>query len=294
MTISNIQVNRRPFVSQNGWVNPAFVAPSNGDYTTPTKDTATGENKYIPSLQELVYDIYDKQREILSSITPKRYKSKLPLPVKAIERLYHHNPNMVSFDGMTHQQASNYFRHKAKQIGIRNEFCIPFIFAEKICIKSHAFSKGYAFVFEIIDGLRYQTLGTTQEFFWLSSNRQILSNLSYCLNQKYNCNLHIAHDESMRASLYTGEFIKHNRHLYTRACDYYTNPRLLSIHNFIRCQVKSLREYSDISIDALINSDDDVIMATDPLLAVELDRAKAIYFGKIKQWVGDFSHELAD
>lgn len=293
MSISSIQVKRRPFVSQNGWVNPSnIISPKTTEVNCPVED-ASGKTRYIPSLQELVFDIYDAQREIISSITPKRFKSKIPLPVKAVERIYHHNPNMVSFDGMTHGQALEHFRIEANKIGIRNEFCIPFIFANKICVRSHAFSKGYAYVFEVIDGLRYQTVGTTQEFFWLSNNRQILSNLSFYLNQKYNCNLHIALDEAMRSELFTGTPIVHNRHLYTRACDYYTNPRLMSITMFMRAQIKQLRELDEETLFFYIEQTDELI-STDPILAYEVDKAKAIYFGRIKNWIGDFSHELDD
>lgn len=288
MSILNIQVKRRPFVSQNGWVNPAAVIVKE---TTPTEVKKEEVIRRIPSIQELVFEIYDKQREILSAVTPKRFKCKIPLPTKAIERLYHHNPNMVTFDGMSHHQALEHYRYKAQQIGIRNDFCIPFIFANKICIRSHAFSSGYAFVFEVIDGIRYQTLGTVQEFFWLTSNRQIMSNLSYCINLKYNCNLHIATDEALRAEMATGQRIEHNRHLYTQACDYYTNPRLMALTMFMRAQVKSVRNLSEEVIMHYIEFTDELI-SEDPILAYEIDKAKAIYFGRIKQWIGDFSNEL--
>lgn len=290
MTISSIQVKRRPFVSQNGWTKPE--APITvAQVEKPTLPDTEIKASRIPSLMELVYAIYDTQHDIISNLTPKRFKCKIPLPVKQIERWYHHNPALVTFDGMSHYQATQHFKQRANDIGIRNEFCIPFIFADKINIRSHAFRTGYAFTFETFDGIRYQTLGTQQEFFWLSTNRQILSNLSYHLNLKYNCNLHIASDEADRVYFNTGKVIAHNRHLFTRACDYYTNPQLLSIDWFLRAQVKSLREVTDEVLWNAINNTED-LLTTDPKLAFEVDKAKSIYNGKIKQWVGDFSHEV--
>lgn len=284
MTIVNIQVKRRPLATTNTLSKPLPV-----DVCNASTDTNL-VSSYIPSFMELVYDIYDAQRDIISDIKPKRTQCSIPIPVKQIERLFHGNPNLVRFDGMSHSQATLRFKDQAVRIGIRNDFCIPFIFADKITIRSHSFREGFAFTFEKINGMRYQTLSTQPEFFWLSSNRQILSNLSFYLNQKYNCNLHIASDEANRIYYSTGETVTHNRHLFTRACDYYINPRLLSLDWFVRAQVKELRNVSDDVLWDILN-DTDSLISTDPILAYAVDKAKGIYHGKIDQWVGDFSHE---
>lgn len=273
MSITSITVNRRKHVSATGF----------------TQDPKLEHR--IPTFKELVYDIYDYQRDIISSIFPKRIKCKSPVPIKAIERIYHMGPKLMTFDGMSHSQALQHYIHEGLSVGIRNEFCIPFIFAKKIHMRSNAFQEGYSYIFESIDGLRYMTQSTQQEFNWITVNRQILSNLSFCINQKYNCNLHIALDEATRVHEMTGFKPDHNRDLFTRACDYYINPRLLSLPDFIRCQISTLREYDDKSIEVLLHSDDDSIMAFDPMFAYEIQQAKRIYHGQIEQWVGDFSHE---
>ncbi len=273
MTISSIVVNRRAHVSTSGF----------------TKDPKTESR--VPELLELIRDIYDYQRDIISDIQPKRIKCKSPVPIKAIERIYHMNPGLMSFDGMTHYQALEVYLPQALNVGIRNDFCIPFIFAKTITVRSHAFHEGFSYIFEMIDGLRYMTLSTQQEFNWVTTKRQILSNLSYCINQKYNCNLHLAFDEAQRVADVTGILPEYHRDLFTHACNFYVEPTLLPIQEFIRCQVPELREYDDLSITALLSTDDDAIMEIDPKLAYALQQALSIYNGRITQWVGDFSDE---
>lgn len=277
MSITAIRVQKRKHISASGFANG------------PVESKVVSR---VPTLKELIYDIYDYQRKVIAETTPKRFICNTPTPIKQIERIYHLNQKAMAFDGMSHSEAVNYFMHAALAAGIRNDFCIPFIFANKITVKSPAFAKGYSYIFEKKNGMRFMTLCTQQEFNWLVQNRQILSNLSFMINEKYNCNLYMAYDEAERVKAATGTTTEHNRELFTRACDYYTDPSyMMSLTDFIRCQVPVLREYDDFSIETLINSDDDAIMAFDPNFAYELQQAKSIYNGRLKQWVGDFSHE---
>ncbi len=268
----NVQVKRRAHIPTHGW---------NFD----NKPTA-----YIPTLEELVYDIYDSQREIIGGMFPKRFNSKIMTPIKNIERLYHMKPSSVDFDGMTHQQASKYFMHKALEVGIRNEFSIPFIFAKQIRVRSAAFSSGYSHIFITENGLRYQIQGTIHEFHYMANKRVLASNLSYHLNLKYNCNLHIANDEAQRVFETTGKWVENNRHLFVTACDYYLNPQRTDIVTFMRAQVKELRKEDTATINQYIFSTD-ALLETDPKLAYEIEQAKLIYSGRLEQWVGDFSDE---
>lgn len=285
-SIIDIQVKRREHVSQSG-----FMDLYTQSAITPIKEEVAPGTPRIPSVMELVYDIYDTQREIIASIAPKRFKCKIPVPVNTIEGIYKISPGLVRFDGMTHAQASEHYGKQAWEAGLRNDFAIPFIYAKEILVNSHAFTDGPAFKFEIINNMRYMTLSLQREFSWLSSRRQILSNLSYVLNQKYNCNLHVAFDEMSRVFERTGQTVQHNRDLFTTACEFYMRPSaMLSLHNFLRCQVAALRKYSDQEINVLVQRDDEV-MSIEPKLAYEIQQALSIYNGRIQQWVGDFSHE---
>lgn len=269
--IVSIQVRKRTHVPTHGWFQEPKIVP------------------IIPTKLELIYAIYDAQREIISGMFPKRYKCRMVTTVKNIERLYHTSPHSMSFDGMTYNQAADYFQHAALNLGIRNEFSIPFIFAKEIKMRSTAFAEGYSHIFVQENGLRYQILCTPHEFHYLTTNRQLLNNLSYHLDQKYKCNLHIAYDEATRILDTTGKQVEHNRFRFTEACDYYIYPNLLDVVTFIRCQVPKLREASDELINGYLQNCDE-LLDTDIDLAYEFDKAKAIYTGKIKQWVGDFSN----
>lgn len=272
---AKIQVQRRVAVPTHGW----------NEFLKPEEPTS-----YVPTLEELIFAIYDAQREIIGSMYPKRFKSKILVPIKNIERLYHTNPSAMRFDGMSHERATEHYRQKSLEIGVRNDWSIPFIFAEEITLKHPAFNDGFSHIFRVENGLRYQVQGTTHEFHYMSTSRILASNLSYHLNLKYNCNLHIANDEAWRAMNNTGEMVVANRALFTDACNYYMEPHLLDPITYTRAQVKQLREYSSEEIQKLIGNID-AVMEYDPVLAYELDRARAIYQRQIKQFVGDYSQE---
>ena len=244
----------------------------------------------LPTMEQLVYEIYDTQREIIGGITPKRYICRVPVPVKFIERVYSVNPENVRFDGMRHEDAVNYYWEQAQAVGVRNGLSIPFIFAKEITVTALAFGGGLAYKFVNEDGFRWMTIATQQEFFWMSSKRQILNNLSFKLNMKYNCNMHIAYDEAQRIYEQTGTMISHNRHLYTRACDYYLNPNHMDIVTFTRCQIKELRNESPAKIMDMYQNLTKV-GETNARLAFEMQIALSIHNGDEQQFVGFFEDE---
>lgn len=270
MTIIKATVNRRPSVPTHGWSANGFA-------------TAV-----VPSLENLVYDIYDTHREIIGSIKPKRTICRVPVPVKFIERVYAVNPQNVRFDGMLHEDAITHYWARAEQVGVRNSMSIPFIFANEIIVTCDAFGQGIAYRFVNEEGFRWMVMSTQQEFFWLSSKRQILNNLSFRLNMKYNCNLHIAADEAQRVFESTGQMVAHNRHLYTTACSYYLNPKYMDLITFLRCQIPVLRKANNQVIEGLLQQDPTSMDAT---LAYELKYALAIYNGEIDNFLGDYSDE---
>lgn len=269
MNKHNIVVKRRTHVPTHGWNQGQATAPS-----------------YTPNFEELVYAIFDAQREIIGGIQPKRFKCKTPVTVKSIERLFHMSPDLMTFDGMSHADAMTHFYNDAVKIGVRNSMSVPFIFAKEIRVFSIAFS-GPAFIFKQENGFRYQVLATQQEFHTMATSRYILNNLSFHLNLKYQCNLHIAADEAQRVYEQTGMIIPHNRHLFTRACDYYLNPQLLNFFDFVRCQIKSLRGTGNETIEAIITGSNPVSSE----LKLELDYALKIHSGEVRQFLGDYSDE---
>lgn len=244
----------------------------------------------LPSMEQLVYEIYDTQREIIGSITPKRQICRVPVQVKFIERVYNICPENVRFDGMVHEDAVNHYWDQAQAVGVRNGLSIPFIFAKEIIVTSLAFGGGIAYKFLNEEGFRWMVISTQSDFFWMSSKRQILNNLSFRLNMKFNCNLHIAHDEAQRVYEQTGVFVSNNRHLYTRACDYYLNPNHMDLITFTRCQIKALRNADPDYIQTLYNNITNV-GKTEPALAYELQIALNIYNGEVQQFVGFFEDE---
>lgn len=281
--IKTIEVKRRPYISTSGYTSDpkVKVLPVLTETMKP----------HLPSIQQLVYDIYDYQKRLISAVSPKRYTCNTPTPTKVVETLYNLAPNKVLFDGMSHATALEYYRPEAEKIGLRNSFCVPFMFAQVIAFKSNSFKEGNSFIFELKDGMRHMTQCTQQEFNWLTSKRQIISNLSSAINNKYNCNLNMAYDDAVRVFEATGVLPEHNRDYFTRACDFYVNPQMLSLVDFIRCNIPSLRRYDDRSIEILLQQHEEKIVEIDADLANEIKYTKLMYTGEVLQWVGDFSHE---
>lgn len=244
----------------------------------------------IPTYEELVYKIYDTQRDIIAGIKPIQSECKVPFGIDGIRKITDRY-DYVYFDGIHKDQAREVFYSKGLASGITNDEVIPYITAKEIIIYyPSVFGNIPLTKFDTIDGIKYMVYQTNVTFINMINSRSLINSLSYMLNLEYNCNLHL-NEEAYRIALTGGLENIHSPHrfLFNAAATRYTNPEMLPLLDFIRSQVFEMRGLSDQAIhEFYVNNLHDI----DTLKTKhEINMAVSIYNGEYKNFVGYFGDD---
>lgn len=236
----------------------------------------------IPTIEELIYEIYDTQREIVNSMKPMQSKVFSSVGIAAIVKMcskYEH----VYFDGVLKSHASNHFYKSALKQGITDTEIAPYICSKSIEIfLPHVFGNQPIIRYEDHNGMKFMTISTNSSYLNMLKSRSILNSLSFTINKKYNCNLHL-NREAYRVALQNGLLNTHppQRHLFNEAAQAYINPQTMGLEDFVRAQVIETRHMSDADIYHLLNESDETTV-----IGYELKMATGIYWGFIKNFFG--------
>lgn len=260
-------------VKQSSGVNVQVVQRAK---SVPTKPVI------VPTLLELVYKIYDTQRDIVNSINPIQTKMLTPVGISSIAKICCKNKE-VYFDGIHASRAVNHFRLQGLKSGITDFEITPYICSNRIEIfMPDTFGGQPVARYDTIDGMKYMTISTNSAIINLLNSRAVLNNLSYMLNEEYNCNLHLTR-EALSIALENGytNTAPAQRYLFNQAVRHYITPNSLSFHDFVRAQVFQTRALNDQAINNLYNDPE-----TDRDIKRELFMADKIYNNKLANYFG--------
>lgn len=247
----------------------------------------------VPSIQELTYKIYDFHKDMVHYMDNKRMVARTPATIRQIkDACLSWGFDKARFDGMTYHTALEHFKHQAYMTGIGGSNDTPFILASDITLRLPEFNNEISMRWQMIEGMRYCTLQLLPEFTTLASKRVPISNISFALDQIYQCNLHLSPSDVEGIRRYLGEEafrrLPPNRQqgmrtLFQTACNFYVRPHELPLTDFLRCQVPEFREWNDERIMAEVFMYESENYAS---LTIDVIKAIDIYYRKRSQWLG--------
>lgn len=250
--------------------------------------------KRIPvlSTQQLTYDIYDLQRDIMRRMEPKRFECHANISIRGIRNLMSYlGEDNWTFDGMDREAATMHYQVQAAHSGIIQPYLIPLVLAKRIeCVNPHFINA--AVVIETDEqGFRVVKRNILQECATMLTRRSIFSNVAYALHLRYGVNLHLTNRDVRNAISVLGQWEGQEplRYMFEEACKYYTQPNSLTPNDFLRCMIPDFRKCSDEFINAEVTHVLQGTSVKDESYKQNILRSIDVYEGRLINWYGDLT-----